>query len=122
MYLPEEEHSYGRPNRPGTPVGDVISNFYGDIASKVLTQKYDILQETQKPMSLKFARGHTKASTLAHHLRFLASGGLIRQEKRGRTVINRADYEHMRTLATYLLSECCADAPCADSHCRGLFS
>ena len=79
MYLPEEDHSYGRPNRPGTPVGDVISNFYGDIASKVLTQKYDILQETQKPMSLKFARGHTKASTLAHS--FISHKELSKEDK-----------------------------------------
>ena len=34
VYLPEEMHPYGRPNRPGTPVGDVISNYYGDNAEK----------------------------------------------------------------------------------------
>ena len=28
VFLPEEAHSYGRPNRPSTPVGDVISNYY----------------------------------------------------------------------------------------------
>ena len=31
-------------------------------------------------------------STLAHHLRQLISAGLIVQEKRGREVVNRADY------------------------------
>ena len=49
------------------------------------------------------------ASTLAHHLRTLLEGGLIRQEKRGRSVINRADFAHIRELADFLLAECCAD-------------
>ncbi len=49
------------------------------------------------------------ASTLAHHIRFLAAAGLIVQEKRGRELINRANFERMQALAHYLLSECCAD-------------
>jgi hypothetical protein len=67
VFLPEEAHSYGRPNRPSTPVGDVISNYYGDIANKQITQKYDILKETSKPLGLSYARGHTKASAMAHN-------------------------------------------------------
>lgn len=50
------------------------------------------------------------ASTLAHHLRFLDAGGLIVQEKRGRAVINRANYPILETLAAFLLEECCADS------------
>ena len=46
------------------------------------------------------------ASTLAHHLRFLTSAGLITQEKRGRKVINRARAAHIEALARYLLKEC----------------
>ena len=57
------------------------------------------------------------ASTLAHHLRSLAVGGLIRQEKQGRAVINRADYERIKALAAFLLDECCADAACNSPHC-----
>lgn len=49
------------------------------------------------------------ASTLAHHLRFLSSAGLIEQEKQGRTVISRAAYDHLERLAAYILKECCAD-------------
>lgn len=49
------------------------------------------------------------ASTLAHHIRFLAAAGLIIQEKQGREIINRADFGRMEALAHYLLSECCAD-------------
>jgi DNA-binding transcriptional ArsR family regulator len=49
------------------------------------------------------------ASTLAHHLKFLTAGGLIDQEKQGRTVINRANYPHIEALAAFLTHECCAD-------------
>ena len=50
------------------------------------------------------------ASTLAHHLGFLAAGGLVEQERRGRTVINRAAYRRIEALAAFLLEACCADA------------
>ncbi|WP_420414244.1 ArsR/SmtB family transcription factor [Roseibium sp.] len=55
------------------------------------------------------SRTSMAASTLAHHLKFLASAGLIRQEKDGRTVINQAQFEHLEALAGYILKECCAD-------------
>ena len=67
VFLPEEQHPYGRPNRPGTPVGDVISNYYGDNAEKQISVKYEILKETTKPLGLGFARGHTRASAMAHN-------------------------------------------------------
>lgn len=50
------------------------------------------------------------ASTLAHHLRFLAAGGLIQQERHGRAVISRAAYSRIEALAGFLLRECCAEA------------
>ena len=50
------------------------------------------------------------ASTLAHHLGILAAGGLVEQERRGRTVINRAAYARLEALAGFLLEACCADA------------
>ncbi|TMV06805.1 winged helix-turn-helix transcriptional regulator [Ruegeria sediminis] len=49
-------------------------------------------------------------STLAHHLKFLAAGGLVEQEKVGRSTINRARFDELRNLAQFILSECCADA------------
>jgi len=55
-------------------------------------------------------RSGLPASTLAHHLGFLAAGGLVEQERRGRTVINRAAYRRLETLAAFLLEECCVDA------------
>lgn len=48
-------------------------------------------------------------STLAHHLRFLAAGGVVVQEKIGRSTVNRASYDELRALAAFILSECCAD-------------
>lgn len=48
-------------------------------------------------------------STLAHHLKFLAAGGVVEQEKQGRSTINRARFEELRKLADFILSECCAD-------------
>jgi len=57
------------------------------------------------------ARTGMAASTLAHHLKFLTSAGLIEQEKLGRSVVNRASFSRLETLAAYILKQCCADAP-----------
>lgn len=54
------------------------------------------------------------ASTLSHHIRFLAQTGLMAQEKQGRSVICRADFERLQALAFYLTRECCADM-CAEN-------
>ncbi|MEL6746944.1 MAG: metalloregulator ArsR/SmtB family transcription factor [Pseudomonadota bacterium] len=48
-------------------------------------------------------------STLSHHLRFLSAAGLIEQEKQGRVVMNRAAFDTIHVLASYLVEECCAD-------------
>ena len=54
-------------------------------------------------------RSDMAASTLAHHLRFLRAAGLIMQEKIGRSIINRAAFGHLETLANYILNECCTE-------------
>lgn len=53
--------------------------------------------------------GHTKLplSTLAHHLRTLVSAGLVTQERRGREVVNRADFAAMSAALSFLTAECC---------------
>ncbi|MBA5779153.1 helix-turn-helix transcriptional regulator [Stappia sp. F7233] len=48
------------------------------------------------------------ASTLAHHLSSLVDAGLVIQERRGREVTNRADYDAMQRTLSYLTSECCS--------------
>ena len=55
-------------------------------------------------------RSGLPASTLAHHLQFLSVGGLVVQERSGRTVVSRAAYRHIEALAAFLLDECCVDA------------
>lgn len=47
-------------------------------------------------------------STLAHHLRTLVEADLVRQEKRGREVVNRANYDAMQQTISFLTAECCA--------------
>lgn len=51
------------------------------------------------------------ASTLAHHLKHLAEGNVIRQVKQGRAMFNISNYDHLTALAEFLLRECCIDAP-----------
>ena len=48
-------------------------------------------------------------STLAHHLKFLTSADLIVQNKQGRTIVNKANYQHLHALAAFILEECCTD-------------
>lgn len=48
------------------------------------------------------------ASTLAHHLKSLAEAGLIVQEKRGREVFSRANFDAMDRLLAFLTEACCA--------------
>jgi len=50
------------------------------------------------------------ASTLAHHLKFLAAADLIDQRRAGRVVMNHAAYDRLEALASFLLSECCSDS------------
>jgi len=53
------------------------------------------------------ARIRVPASTLAHHLASLTRAGLVIQERRGREVVSRADYDAMDGLVAYLTKECC---------------
>ncbi|MEJ8472605.1 ArsR/SmtB family transcription factor [Roseibium algae] len=57
------------------------------------------------------------ASTLAHHLKFLSSAGLVMQEKVGRAVINRAAFDHLEGLASYIMKECCVDERESPQNC-----
>lgn len=46
-------------------------------------------------------------STLAHHLGALVESGLVVQERKGREVVNRADYDAMQRTVSFLTEECC---------------
>jgi ArsR family transcriptional regulator, arsenate/arsenite/antimonite-responsive transcriptional repressor len=55
------------------------------------------------------------ASTLSHHLKSMVIVGLIHQERQSTTLICRANYDVMRALVGFLVSECCADGVCTPS-------
>ena len=54
------------------------------------------------------------ASTLAHHLKFLSAADLILQDKQGRSIINRANFDLLQSLAEYILQECCSEEDTED--------
>jgi len=37
----DENAFYGVPNRPSTPINGVISNFYGDVSTKEVEDRYN---------------------------------------------------------------------------------
>jgi len=47
------------------------------------------------------------ASTLAHHLSTMVAAGLVIQERQGREVVNRADYDAMNRTVAFLTDQCC---------------
>jgi len=55
-------------------------------------------------------------SSLSFHLAQLQAAGLIEHERRGRSLIYRADYAAMNALVAYLTENCCGGAPCSDSN------
>lgn len=50
-------------------------------------------------------------NTLSTHLTILGHAGLIQSRRDGRSVIYSADYEGMRDLLDFLVSDCCAGRP-----------
>jgi DNA-binding transcriptional ArsR family regulator len=50
-------------------------------------------------------------NTMSTHLAVLSRAGLIRAERRSRTIIYRASLERFRALATYLVKDCCGGRP-----------
>jgi DNA-binding transcriptional ArsR family regulator len=46
-------------------------------------------------------------STLNHHLGFLVRAGIVDQERLGREIRCRADFDAMRRMVDYLTAECC---------------
>ena len=52
------------------------------------------------------------ASTLSHHLKSMLIVGLISQERQSTTLICRANFDVMRSLVGFLVSECCAEGAC----------
>ncbi|MCB9882653.1 MAG: helix-turn-helix transcriptional regulator [Planctomycetes bacterium] len=49
-------------------------------------------------------------STLSHHLRSLRDVGLVRQERRGTTLLCRADFGVMNDTFDWMARECCIES------------
>ncbi|MGJ5205734.1 ArsR/SmtB family transcription factor [Bradyrhizobium sp. HKCCYLR20261] len=49
------------------------------------------------------------ASTLSHHVKTLVAVGLISQLREGTTLVCHAEYDVMRSLLGFLVSECCVE-------------
>lgn len=53
------------------------------------------------------------ATSLSFHLKELVNAGLINQERNGRHLIYRVEFDHMNMLLGYLTEHCCQGQPCA---------
>ena len=66
MILPDESFTYGKALRPSTPIKDVVSNFYGDVAQQQILMRYDAIRaQSRSGTRLVSHERHTKASALA---------------------------------------------------------
>lgn len=52
------------------------------------------------------------AATLSAHLNVLRAARLVADEREGRVIRIRANYEQMNALLAYLTENCCAGLPC----------
>ena len=61
------------------------------------------------------ARVGVTGSTLTHHVKILATAGLVTQARHGRSIICAAvAFDEVQELADFLLTECCADSKSKD--------
>ena len=50
-------------------------------------------------------------NTMSSHLGILSRAGLVRSERRSRSIIYRADLAQLREVVTFLLQDCCGGHP-----------
>ena len=65
---------------------------------------------------LPILRETPKEAEIVSH-RLMLRAGLIRQERRGRSLIYTADYAAMNALVGYLMENCCGGAACPPQPC-----
>lgn len=57
-------------------------------------------------------------NTLSFHLKELAHAGLITQERVGRNLLYRADFDKMNGVLSFLTANCCRGTECLDSSAK----
>lgn len=57
-------------------------------------------------------------ATLSFHLKELANAGLVSQQRSGRNLIYRADYDSMNALLAYMSENCCQGEACGSNSDR----
>jgi DNA-binding transcriptional ArsR family regulator len=70
--------------------------------------------EGMTPSALSETLG-VAANTLSFHLKELSHAGLVAQERAGRNLIYRAQFDRMNALISYLTENCCQGQPCMPS-------
>jgi ArsR family transcriptional regulator len=50
-------------------------------------------------------------NTMSSHLAVLERAGLVKSERRGRSIVYRAQVERVRDIASFLVTDCCGGAP-----------
>jgi DNA-binding transcriptional ArsR family regulator len=57
------------------------------------------------------SRAGVPHNTMSGHLNILSRAGLVRSERRSRSIIYRADLDRFRSVARFLLKDCCGGRP-----------
>jgi DNA-binding transcriptional ArsR family regulator len=50
-------------------------------------------------------------NTMSAHLGILSRAGIVRSERRSRSIVYRADLDGLRALTLFLVKDCCAGSP-----------
>ena len=68
-----------------------------------------LVQNAPRGLSIKEVQEilDMKPSTLAHHIKFLVDANLIKQERKGKEVLNYANIEELKCLCGSIIDQCC---------------
>lgn len=68
-----------------------------------------LVQAGEGGLSVSQMREHLDmpATTFGHHLKAMAEAGLVKQQRKGRSLISFADYSVLRDLIAFLMDDCC---------------
>lgn len=70
-------------------------------------------QDGLTPSEISQAMG-VPANTLSFHLKELVHADLVSQERMGRNLVYRAQFDHMNAVLSYLTENCCQGQPCLE--------